>query len=76
MVRLIEEMTNSIRGNRMMPSPANWRPLAGAGRHRVAGMAGLLIATLANAHDVTLLHYVADFEIAAEVLPFHHRRAP
>ena len=35
----------------------------------------LLIATLANAHDVTLLHYDADFEIGAEVLPFRHRWA-
>ena len=26
-------------------------------------------------HDVTLLHYDADFEIAAEVLPFQHRWA-
>ncbi|WP_302034951.1 hypothetical protein [Mycolicibacterium frederiksbergense] len=37
--------------------------------------ADLLIAILANAHDVTLLHYDADFEIAAEVLPFQHRWA-
>ena len=36
-------------------------------------MADLLSATLAKAHDVTLLHYDADFEIAAEVLPFQHR---
>lgn len=35
----------------------------------------LLIATLAYVHDVTLLHYDADFEIAAEVLPFQHRWA-
>ncbi len=51
------------------------RSLAGTGRHRAVGMADLLIATLANAHDVTLLHYDADFEIAAEVLPFQHRWA-
>lgn len=49
------------------------RSLAGTGRHRAVGMSDLLIATLANAHDVTLLHYDADFEIAAEVLPFQHR---
>ena len=51
------------------------RSLAGTGRHRAVGMADLLIATLAGAHDVTLLHYDADFEIAAEVLPFQHRWA-
>ena len=33
------------------------------------------MATLANAHDVTLLRYDADFEIAAEVLPFQDRWA-
>ncbi|BDE14338.1 hypothetical protein MKCMC460_31980 [Mycobacterium sp. 20KCMC460] len=49
------------------------RSLASTGRHRAVGMADLLIATLAHAHDVTLLHYDADFEIAAEVLPFQHR---
>jgi hypothetical protein len=26
-----------------------------------------------NAHDVTLIHYDGDFEIAAEVLPFRHQ---
>ena len=38
------------------------------GQMSAVGIAGLLIAALANAHDVTLLHYDADFEIAAEVL--------
>jgi predicted nucleic acid-binding protein len=51
------------------------RQLASTGRHRAVGMADLLIATLADAHDVTLIHYDADFEIAAEVLPFRHRWA-
>jgi predicted nucleic acid-binding protein len=51
------------------------RQLASTGRHRAVGMADLLIATLADAHDVTLIHYDADFEIAAEVLPFRHRGA-
>lgn len=37
--------------------------------------ADLLIAILLNAHDVSLIHYDADFEIAAEVLPFQDRRA-
>jgi predicted nucleic acid-binding protein len=36
-------------------------------------MADLLIATLAGAHDVTLIHYDGDFEIAAEVIPFRHQ---
>ncbi|HTX97829.1 MAG TPA: PIN domain-containing protein [Mycobacterium sp.] len=49
------------------------RQLASTGRHRAVGMADLLIATLADAHDVTLIHYDADFEIAAEVLPFRHQ---
>jgi predicted nucleic acid-binding protein len=49
------------------------RRLASTGRHRAIGMADLLIATLATAHDVTVLHYDADFEIAAEVLPFQHQ---
>jgi predicted nucleic acid-binding protein len=49
------------------------RQLARTGRHRSVGMADLLIATLADAHDVTLIHYDADFEIAAEVLAFRHQ---
>ncbi|TLH73261.1 hypothetical protein C1S82_14850 [Mycolicibacterium cosmeticum] len=49
------------------------RQLASTGRHRAVGMADLLIATLAEAHDVTLIHYDADFEVAAEVLPFRHQ---
>jgi hypothetical protein len=32
--------------------------------------------TLANAHDVTLIHFDAGFEIAAEVLPFPHHWVP
>ena len=52
-----------------------------SGRWRISAvivwsnMADLLIATLANAHDVTLFHYDADVEIAAEVLLFQHRWA-
>lgn len=49
------------------------RKLASTGRHRAVGMADLLIATLAADHDMTLIHYDADFEIAAEVLPFRHQ---
>jgi predicted nucleic acid-binding protein len=49
------------------------RQLARTGRHRAVGVADLLIATLADAYDVTLIHYDTDFEIAAEVLPFRHQ---
>lgn len=49
------------------------RQLARTGRHRAVGMSDLLIATLADAHGVTLIHYDSDFDIAAEVLPFRHR---
>lgn len=42
------------------------------GEHRDTGEPAV-IATLADAHDVTLIHYDADFEIAAEVLPFRHQ---
>jgi predicted nucleic acid-binding protein len=49
------------------------RQLASTGRHRAVGMTDLLIATLADAHGVTLIHYDADFEIAAEILPFRHQ---
>ena len=49
------------------------RQLASSGRRRAVGMTDLLIATLADAHDVTLIHYDADFEIAAEILPFRHQ---
>lgn len=49
------------------------RQLASTGRHRAVGMADLLIATLASAHDITLIHYDSDFEIAAEILPVRHQ---
>ncbi|MUL79015.1 PIN domain-containing protein [Mycolicibacterium sp. CBMA 226] len=48
------------------------RKLARDGRHRVVGMADLLIVALAVAHDVTLIHYDSDFDIAADVLPLQH----
>ena len=49
------------------------RALAQRGQHRAVGMADLLISTLAAEHDLTLIHYDADFDIAADVLPTRHR---
>ena len=49
------------------------RELARTGRHRAVGIADLLTAVLAADHSVTVLHYDADFEVAAEVLEFQHR---
>jgi len=49
------------------------RSLARRGRHRAVGMADLLIGTLAAEHDLTLIHYDADFDIAAGILAFRHR---
>ena len=48
--------------------------LAGTGRHRAVGIADLLTAVHAAEHGMTVAHYDADFEIAAEVLAFEHRR--
>jgi hypothetical protein len=36
-------------------------------------MAHLLTATLADAHQLTVVHYDADFETAATVLAFRHQ---
>lgn len=49
------------------------RQLARTGRHRAVGIADLLTAVLAVEHQLTLVHYDADFEVAAEVLDFEHR---
>ncbi len=49
------------------------RELARSRRHRVVGIADLLTAALAADHGITIVHYDADFEIAAEVLNFRHR---
>jgi predicted nucleic acid-binding protein len=49
------------------------RGLARSGRHRAVGIADLLTAVLAVQHRMTIVHYDADFEIAAEVLAFEHR---
>lgn len=49
------------------------RALARTGRHQAVGMADLLTAVLAGEHRLTVVHYDADFDIAAEVLSFDHR---
>src|SRR4051812_41708580 len=49
------------------------RLLARTGRHRAVGIIDLLTAVLAAEHGVTIVHYDADFEMAAEVLDFEHR---
>jgi predicted nucleic acid-binding protein len=36
-------------------------------------MPDLLTAVLAAEHSLTVIHYDADFDIAAEVVGFHHR---
>lgn len=49
------------------------RLLAQAGRHRSVGIADLLTSVLASVHRLTVLHYDADFEVAATVLEFEQR---
>jgi predicted nucleic acid-binding protein len=49
------------------------RELARTGRHRAVGIADLLTAVLAAEHGLTLVHYDADFDTAAQVLDFQHR---
>jgi hypothetical protein len=49
------------------------RTLARTGRHRAVGLPDLLTAVLAAEHGLTVVHYDADFDIAAEVLDFNHR---
>lgn len=46
------------------------RVLARTGRHRAVGIADLLSAVLAGEHQLTLVHYDADFDIAEEVITF------
>jgi predicted nucleic acid-binding protein len=47
--------------------------LAARGRHGAVGIIDLLTAVLAAEHRLTVLHYDADFEVAAEVVDFEHR---
>lgn len=49
------------------------RELARIGKHRSVGITDLLTATLAAAHNLTVLHYDADFDTAATVLDFPHQ---
>jgi hypothetical protein len=49
------------------------RALARTGRHRAVGIADLLTSVLAAAHGLTVVHYDADFEIAADVVDLSHR---
>ena len=49
------------------------RELARTGRHRAVGIADLLTAVLAGRHRLGLIHYDADFEIAAEVIDVDQR---
>ncbi|WP_082957877.1 PIN domain-containing protein [Mycobacterium sp. E802] len=44
--------------------------LAQSGRHRAVGISDLLTSVIASRHRLTVVHYDADFEIAASVLDF------
>jgi predicted nucleic acid-binding protein len=46
--------------------------LAVTGQHRAVGIADLLTAVLGTEHQLTLIHYDADFTLAAEVLAVDH----
>lgn len=48
------------------------RALARTSQHRAVGVADLLTAALAAAHQLIIIHYDADFETAATVLTFEH----
>jgi predicted nucleic acid-binding protein len=48
------------------------RALARNSQHRAVGVADLLTAALAAAHQLIIIHYDADFETAATVLTFEH----
>jgi predicted nucleic acid-binding protein len=49
------------------------RVLARTGRHRAVGIADLLTAVLAAEHRLTVVHYDADFDTAADVIEFDQR---
>ncbi|MBA2640089.1 MAG: PIN domain-containing protein [Nocardioidaceae bacterium] len=62
--------TNDVHWQRALEAQ---RALARTGRHRAVGIADLLTAVLAAEHELTIVHYDADFATAAEVLAFDHR---
>ena len=49
------------------------RALARTAQHRGVGVADLLTAAIAAAHQLTVIHYDADFDLAATVLTFRHQ---
>lgn len=49
------------------------RALAQNGTLRAVKLVDLLVAALAEDHNVTVLHYDSDFEIVAQVLDFSHQ---
>jgi hypothetical protein len=49
------------------------RRLARTVRHRAVGIADILTAVLGCEHRLTLLHYDADFDTAADLLALDHR---
>lgn len=55
----------------------HWRTALAAqrrlARHRAVGIADLLTAAIAAEHGIDIIHYDADFDIAATVLDFQHR---
>ena len=44
--------------------------LARSGRHRAVGIEDLLTAVVAAEHRLSIVHYDADFDVAAEVIDF------
>ncbi|MFT9635652.1 PIN domain nuclease [Mycobacteroides abscessus subsp. abscessus] len=49
------------------------RRLAQRGQHRAIGIPDLLTAVIAAEHGITVIHYDADFDIAATELDFQHQ---
>lgn len=49
------------------------RALARTGRHRAVGIADLLTAVQAGEHQLTVIHYDADFDVAADVIDFNRQ---
>ena len=47
--------------------------LSASGRHRALSLVDALVAAVAEAHGLTVLHYDADFELVAQVTDQEHR---